>query len=227
MDNKEEKLSRMYKLRFPERELATREKLWKVLVDNFLQEYIKNDDTVLDLGGGLCSFINNVKCGKKYVVDLNPNLNKYANKDVIAIQESANHIPSVSDGCVDVVFVSNFFEHLRNMDELDEVIEEIKRILRPGGLLLVIQPNIKYAYREYWDFPDHHLAITDNSLSELLMINDFHIKTCFPRFLPWSPKSSRLSNIIFLLKIYLRMPVIWRFMGKQLFLVAQKIPSKS
>ena len=182
MDNKEEKLSRMYKLRFPERELATREKLWKVLVDNFLQEYIKNDDTVLDLGGGLCSFINNVKCGKKYVVDLNPDLNKYANKDVIAIQESANHIPSVSDGCVDVVFVSNFFEHLRNIYELDEVIEEIKRILRSGGLLLVIQPNIKYAYMEYWDFPDHHLAITDNSLSELLMINDFHIETLLPSF---------------------------------------------
>jgi len=222
MQDTGEKLSKMYRLRFPEEEFSMREKLWKVLIKNFLQQYIKSDDHVLDLGGGLCSFINNVRCGKKYVVDLNPDLKKYAHKDVITIQESADNISSVSDESIDVVFVSNFFEHLKDRDELERVIAEIRRILKQNGLLLVIQPNIKYAYREYWDFPDHFIPISDKSLSELLMINGFRIITCYPRFLPWSPKNTKLSRFMILLKIYLRIPILWRFFGKQLLIVAQK-----
>ncbi len=224
MGNIDDKLSKMYKIRFPEKEIPMRKKLWRVLAEDFLQQYIKNNDTVLDLGGGLCLFINNVMCGKKYVVDLNPDLKNYANDNVITLQESGSNISPVSDESIDVVFVSNFFEHLKDISELDKVIEEIRRILKPNGLLLVIQPNIKYAYKEYWDFPDHYLAITDNSLSEMLMINNFQINVCYPRFMPWSPKNSRLSRFTFLLKIYLKVPLLWKLVGKQMFLVAQKLP---
>jgi ubiquinone/menaquinone biosynthesis C-methylase UbiE len=222
MVNTDEKLARMYRLRFPEEEFSMREKLWKVLVDDFLQKYINDDDCVLDVGGGLCSFINNVRCRNKYVVDLNPDLKKYAHENVIAIQESADNISTISDESMDVVFVSNFLEHLKDREELERVILEISRILRKEGKLLIIQPNIKYAFKEYWDFPDHYIPISDKSLSELLTMHDFQIKSCYPRFLPWSPKSSKLSRFIFLLKIYLRVPILWRLFGKQLFLEAQK-----
>jgi ubiquinone/menaquinone biosynthesis C-methylase UbiE len=223
MMNNDGKLSRMYKLRFPEEELERREKLWKVLVEDFLQRYIRPNDTVLDLGGGLCSFINNIKCGKKYVVDLNPDLKRYAKEDVLIIQESADNISTVSDGSVDVVLVSNFFEHMKDRDELEKVILEIQRILVSKGSLLVIQPNIRYAYKEYWDFPDHYIPISHNSLSEMLRLNNFDIKACYPRFLPYRP-TGRASSFTILLKIYLRMPLLWRFFGKQMFLVAQKLP---
>lgn len=221
-ENTGEHLAKMYKLRFPEEEFAVRNRLWKILVKDFLQKYIRKDDSVLDLGGGLCSFINNVSCGEKYVVDLNPDLKKHAHEDVIAIQECADCIPSVSDGSIDVVFVSNFFEHLKDRDELNRVIVEIRRILKREGLLLVIQPNIKYAYREYWDFPDHYIPISDNSLKEILMMHGFDIIVSYPRFMPWSPKSSRLSSITVLLKLYLRVPLLWRLFGKQLFVAARK-----
>jgi SAM-dependent methyltransferase len=223
MQNISEKQSKMYKHIFPEEELAAKETLWKILIDEILQKYIKNNDTVLDIGGGQCLFINNIKCGKKFANDLNPDVKKYAAKDVLTIQERADNISSIADESIDIVFASNFFEHMKDKDELEKVILEIRRILAVNGKLIVIQPNIRYAYKEYWDVIDHYTPISDKSLSDLLIINGFQIKTCYPRSLPWSPKT-RLSRFLVLLKIYLRIPLVWRFFGKQLFIVAQKLP---
>ncbi len=220
MVNVKDRLYRMYKVRFPEEKLGEKERLWRVLIDMVIQKYIKETDTVLDLGGGECLFINNIRCSKKYVVDLNPATKDYAHKNVLVINENATNISSIKDKSIDVVFVSNFFEHLRDIEELEKVISEIKRILKLRGLLIVIQPNIRYAYREYWDFPDHHIPISHNSLSELLVINGFIIRVCYPRFLPWRPKG-RLSRYLVLFKIYLKFPILWRFVGKQAFIVAE------
>jgi SAM-dependent methyltransferase len=220
-DNTGEKLSRMYQYIFPEEELAAKEALWKILINEVLQKYIKVNDTVLDIGGGQCLFINNIRCGKKFAVDLNPDIIKYAGPDVITVQQKADSLVAITDGSIDVVFASNFFEHMKDKDELERIISEIKRILKINGLLLVIQPNIRYAYKEYWDVIDHYIPISDKSLSDLLIINGFGIIRCNPRFLPWSPKT-RLSKFTALLVIYLRMPLLWRIFGKQLFLVAQK-----
>ncbi len=221
MNNVSEKQSLMYKHIFPEEELAAKEELWKILIEEVLQGYIKKDDTVLDIGGGQCLFINNIKCRKKYANDLNPDLKKYANSDVVTIQERADNLSTIPDESIDVVFASNFFEHMKDKDELERVVVEIKRVLSVNGLLLVIQPNIRYAYKEYWDVIDHYTPISDSSLSDLLMINNFNIIKCHPRFMPWSPKH-KLSKFTFLLKIYLRIPFLWKIFGKQLFLAAQK-----
>ncbi len=224
MQNISEKQSKMYKHIFPDEELNSKEALWKILIDEILQKYIKNNDTVLDIGGGQCLFINNIKCGKKFANDLNPDIKKYANTDVITIQERADNLSTMSDESIDVVFASNFFEHMKDKDELERVIVEIRRVLTVNGLLLVIQPNIRYAYKEYWDIIDHYIPISDSSLSDLLIINNFNVIKCYPKFMPWSPKH-RLSRFQFLLKIYLRVPLLWKIFGKQLFLAAQKLPA--
>ncbi len=108
MEDTSEKLSRMFKYIFPKEELIAKEKLWKILINEILQQYIKESDKVLDIGGGQCLFINNIKCGKKYVVDLNPDIKKYAGRNVITIQERADNISTIPDGSLDVVFASKF-----------------------------------------------------------------------------------------------------------------------
>ncbi len=221
MEKTDEKIARLYRHRFSENELIFKEKLWKILIREIIQKYIRDYDTVVDIGGGDCQFINNIRCGKKYVVDLNPDTKDFANNDVSAIHANADNISYLSDGSTDVVFVCNFFEHMKSKHDLERVIVEIRRILSPTGLLLIIQPNIRYAYKEYWDFYDHHIPISDSSLTELLNIYNFRIKTCYPRFLPYTTKS-KLSRFSFLLKIYLRLPLLWHVFGKQLFIVAQK-----
>ena len=113
--------------------------------------------------------------------------------------------------CFDIIFISNFFEHLENKKELIEILVFCWQHLKPGGSLLVIQPNFKYSYKEYYDFIDHQLPITHLSLQELLVTIGFAIDVLIPRFLPYSTKGKPASPI--LLKLYLQLPLLWKFLG--------------
>ncbi len=213
-------LDRIYRSRFDSATLAAKRELWRVLVEEFLQDYVPEDAVVADIGGGYCEFINAVRCREKYVVDLNPDVERYADPGVQIIRSGASEI-DLPDGSLDVAFASNFFEHLHSKAELFEVLAELHRVLEEGGKLLVIQPNIKYAYREYWDFIDHHIALTENSLGEALTTTGFRIDRCIPRFLPFSVASSP-SRSSRLLSLYLKAPPLWRVFGKQTFMLGSK-----
>jgi ubiquinone/menaquinone biosynthesis C-methylase UbiE len=214
-------IDKIYRARFDSATIAAKRELWNVLVEQFLQQHVPTDAAVADIGGGYCDFINAVRCQKKYVIDLNPDVRRYADPDVEIIMSDAREVSSLPDGSLDVAFVSNFFEHLPSKQQLFEVLGEIHRVLNNGGKLLIIQPNIKYAYREYWDFIDHHIALTENSLGEAVMAIGFEIEQCIPQFLPFSVKSSpsRSSKV---LSLYLKMPLAWKIFGKQLFMVGVK-----
>lgn len=214
-------IDKIYRARFSPATVAAKKELWRVLVERFLQNYVSTDAAVIDIGGGYCEFINAIRCRRKYVVDLNPDVERYADPDVEIIMSDASEMSSLPDGSLDVAFASNFFEHLSSKQQLFEVLSEIHRVLRRGGRLLIIQPNIKYAYREYWDFIDHHIALTENSLGEALMISGFEVAECIPRFLPFSVNSSP-SKSSKLLSLYLKTPVAWKIFGKQTFMVGVK-----
>jgi SAM-dependent methyltransferase len=214
-------LDKIYRARFDEPTVAAKRELWGVLVREFLQGYVPEDARVADFGGGYCEFINAVRCRRKYVVDLNPDVQSYAGPDVEILMSDASDVSALPDGSIDVAFASNFFEHLPTKDVLFEVLSEIHRLLGSGGRLLIIQPNIKYAYREYWDFIDHHIPLTENSLAEALVTSGFEVAECVPRFLPYSVKSSP-SRSGRLLSLYLRVPLAWRIFGKQTFMVGVK-----
>lgn len=221
MREKDQMLDRIYQSRFDSATLAAKRELWRVLVQEFLQDYVPEDASVADIGGGYCEFINTVRCRERYVVDLNPDVEQYAGPGVEVIRSSASQIDALPGDSLDIAFASNFFEHLSTKAELFEVLAEIHRVLKPGGKLLVIQPNIKYAYREYWDFIDHHIALTENSLGEALATTGFRIDRCIPRFLPFSVASSP-SKSGKLLSLYLKLPLAWKVFGKQTFMAGTK-----
>ena len=214
-------LKDLYARRFGPKERAQKNALWKVLCQSFLQRYVSESDIVVDLGAGYCEFINNIRCGRKIAVDLNEETRQYAARDVTVLMEPADALPSLENATVDVVFASNLFEHLPGKQVLTAVLREIHRVLRDGGRLLVLQPNIRYAYKEYWDYFDHHLPLSHLSLSEVLLMEGFTIEEVRPRFLPYTTKS-RLPKSGFLLKIYLRLHPLHLLMGKQMFLVAAR-----
>ena len=214
-------LKELYAHRFGPKERAQKEALWKVLCQSFFQRYVSESDVVVDLGAGYCEFINNIRCGRKVAVDLNEETRQYAAGDVTVILEPAGAVASLEDASADIVFASNLFEHLPSKEALVSVLREIRRLLRPGGRLLVLQPNIRYAYKEYWDYFDHYLPLSHLSLSEVLLLEGFTIDEVRPRFLPYTVKS-RLPKLPLLARLYLYLRPLHMLVGKQMFLVASK-----
>ncbi|WP_341733341.1 methyltransferase [Microcoleus sp. EPA2] len=215
-------LKKLYANRFDSRQMEAKVLLWKVLIDDFLQNYVPSQSSILDIGGGYCEFINQIRADKKCLIDLNPDSKIFANPDIEVLNIdvlSLGDRPLFSEQ-FDRIFISNFFEHLNNKEELVQIISFCFDSLKSNGSLLVIQPNFKYSYREYYDFIDHQLPITHLSLQELLQTVGFQIDLMIPRFLPFSTKGRPASPL--LLKIYLKLPFLWQFLGGQMFVKASK-----
>jgi len=212
-------LGKIYYRRFGT-DTAFRIKMYRVLCREVFQKYVPPNAVVLDVAAGYCEFINNIRAEKKIALDLNTDVKKYAKSDVEVVISSSTNMRKIKDGSVDVAFTSNFFEHLTR-PEIVKTIRELYRVLRKNGRFLVLQPNIRYAHKDYWMFFDHITPIDDRSLSEVLEINGFEVVENRPRFLPYTTKGI-LPKSIFLLKLYLRLPFVQRFLGKQAFIYARK-----
>jgi len=213
-------LNKIYQRRF-NADIEFRKKMWWILCNDFFQKYIPIDAVVVEVGAGYCEFINNIKAKRKLVLDLNPDVKKFANNDVEVFLSSSTNMVQIKDNSCDVAFTSNFFEHL-SKEEIVKTIKEIYRVLKAGGRLLILQPNIRFCYKDYWNFFDHITPLDDKSLTEVLETNGFKVIECKPKFLPYTTKS-KLPKAIFLIKLYLRIPVLHYIFGKQAFICAQKI----
>jgi ubiquinone/menaquinone biosynthesis C-methylase UbiE len=214
-------LDLLYQGRFSEKEVESKSRIWEVLCRHFFQDYVSPNDTVLDLGAGYCDFINNIQCREKLAVDLNDDTPLLAHNNVTVQQASSTKLSFLADESINVVFTSNFLEHLRTKEEVLQTFNEIHRVLKKGGLFLILQPNIRHVGFEYWDFFDHHIALTEKSLIEGLLIKEFKIKRVISKFLPFTTKS-KIPQYPFLVWLYLKIPLVWKIMGKQSFLVAEK-----
>jgi ubiquinone/menaquinone biosynthesis C-methylase UbiE len=213
--------SNLYERRFDPAEREAKARVWRVLCEDFFQRYVSPSDAVLDLGAGFCEFINHIRCGAKWAVDSDEQVRAHAGPDVEVRCAPAHDLSWLDAASADVVFASNFFEHMPNKDALVATLREVHRVLKTGGRLLVLQPNIRYAYKEYWDFFDHHVPLSDKSMAEVLETNGFEVTEARPRFLPYTTKSA-LPQWPLLVRLYLRMPLAQRILGKQMFLVARK-----
>ncbi len=183
---------------------AGRTKVWRAITE-FLQKFINEEATVLDLGSGYGDFINNIRAKKKIATDINPEAKKYCSKGVIFIKALSTDLSSVDSKSVDTVFASNLFEHLDEL-QIQETIKEIKRILKKNGKLIVIQPNFRYAYKGYFDDFTHKSIFTHVSFCDLFVASGFKVDICMPKFLPLTLKS-KLPKSYWLTKMYINNPI--------------------
>ena len=213
-------LQRIYDARFSS-SVEYRKRVWEVLCGDWFQRFVGEKETILDLGSGYGEFINAIGAGKKYAMDLNPDAPRHLGVEVeFLLQDCSTRWP-LADGSLDVVFTSNFFEHLPDKATLGRTLDEIRRCLKPGGRLVAMGPNIKYLPGAYWDFWDHYVILTELSLREALETRGFKMDVCLGRFLPYTMASGPKWPLIFL-RAYLKLSWAWKFFGKQFLVVARR-----
>jgi SAM-dependent methyltransferase len=214
-------LEELYQHRFDPAERARKAAVWQVLCRRFFERYVRDSDTVLDLGAGMCEFINTIRCRERIAVDVNPAVRHEAGPGVRVIVTRSDDLGDIAAESVDVVFASNFLEHLPDKNTLLATLRESCRVLRCGGRMLVLQPNIRVLGGRYWDFFDHHIPLSDRSLVEALELVGLRVVEVRPRFLPYTTKSS-LPQHPFFIHLYLSLPLAHRLLGGQAWVVAKK-----
>jgi SAM-dependent methyltransferase len=215
-----ENLAQIYENRFSGHE-NYRIRVWKILINEFFSKRIRSTDHILDLGCGYGEFINHAKCEVRHAMDLNPQTKSLLNNEIIFHQQDCSESWEINPSSLDLVFTSNFFEHLPDKESLNRTIGEIKKALKPGGQLIAMGPNINVLQGRYWDFWDHHVPLSDQSLCELLQIHDFTLEQSESKFLPYHMVRVK-ERPLFLVSLYLRFPFLWKIFGKQFLIVAKK-----
>jgi SAM-dependent methyltransferase len=195
---------------------ARREVLWETLCKAFFQHLVPSEACVLELGAGYGHFINHIRCQSRIAVDKWPGFVRYVNSDVIAHVGEVTDLSFIADSSVDFVFASNLVEHL-TQGEFAVVLEQLQKKLKPGGTLNLLQPNYRFAYKEYFDDYTHVAVYSDRSLVDYLESHGLRVIDCRPRFLPLTVKS-RLPVWPFLIRLYLRLP--YKPMAKQMLVRA-------
>ena len=151
---------------------------------------------------------------------------KLEQKGIRVIRCDATKLSEHLNEKVDFIFMSNFLEHMKSKEIVLQVLEECRKVLSRKGKLVILQPNIRYAGSAYWDYIDHHIAITDKSLVEALTISGYSVPKCIPRFLPYSVKSKTGDAfsgkyLKLAVKLYLKMPFLWKIFGAQTLVIAK------
>jgi len=212
--------NRIYEYRFKDVDKQKKLITWQIIAD-FIYKELNSPSSILDPAAGECEFINAVPVEEKWAVDMNLDfISKFANKN-IQIKTGNSLQIKLPDGYFEGVFMSNFLEHLHSQEEIHLLLVNMYRCLKKGGRIAVMGPNFKYCYKEYFDFADHTMIITHLSLEEHLFSAGFKIKQVIPRFLPVSFRG-RFPVNKFIVKTYFSLPFLWKIVGKQFLIIAEK-----
>jgi SAM-dependent methyltransferase len=194
-----------------------RDTVWKALWRYYFRKIVPSDGCVLDMGCGYGEFINNVIARRRIGLDTWNGISEHLAPGVEPVVGSVTDLSGIEDGSVDFAFASNLFEHIPQADFV-RVLEQLRGKLSDGGTLTLLQPNYRYAAREYFDDYTHVAVYSHISLADFLAANGYEVLEVRPRFLPLTVKS-RLPVSPLLIGLYLRSP--FKPMGKQMLLRAR------
>ena len=197
--------------------LKSRTGVWSEIV-RYVQKDAGEIHTLVELGTGYCDFINQFLAKQKIGYDIRPETAQFAGPEVDLRIGNAVGLPGISNNSVDLVFASNFMEHL-SKEDLGILLPRISEVLTRRGMLILIQPNYRFCPDHYFDDETHQTIFSDENIGPFLEEYGFLILKLIPGLLPLSMKS-RLPKRPFLVRLYLRSPI--KPLACQMYVVAEK-----
>lgn len=194
-----------------------REVLWRTLWAHVFSKCIDSKACVLDLGSGYGSFINQVAARRRIAVDSWPGFTAYLHPEVEGVVGDVTELGFLEDGAVDFAFASNLVEHL-SQETFVRLLTVLRGKLSARGTLTLLQPNYRYAFREYFDDYTHVSVWSHISMADFLVAHGWEVLEAHPRFLPLTIKS-RLPVHPMLIRAWLLSP--FKPGGKQMMLRAR------
>lgn len=167
-------------------------------------ESIKKGGNLLDLGCGIGLLLESMTevtrfKWKLYGIDINERLIREA-KMRLGRRVSNLYLGRLTSLRLKEDFFDcvTCFDVLEHDNRLESTLKEIKKILKPSGLLLIQSPNqlsvMAYlcgALWDWWAVPDHIFHFNPRSLSSILKKQGFHIRKLYT----WDPPEEFISNI--------------------------------
>jgi len=150
-------------------------KLSKHLLDRFLKDKVPNECKILDVG---CSVGTWLDCFSEsgdyqlYGTDIRDENIKNATFEACNLE--SEKLP-FEDDMFDFVFSKSVAEHVKNTDN---ILSEVKRVLKPGGIFVCMVPDWKSQMSIYWDDYTHVKPFTQKGLRDALMIHGYSDVGC-------------------------------------------------
>ncbi|RZJ31558.1 MAG: class I SAM-dependent methyltransferase [Flavobacterium sp.] len=138
---------------------------------------------LLDIGAGTGDFLSVAKTDGWNVVGSEPSerARNVASAKNISLLQSTESLP---DHSFDIITMWHVLEHVY---DLELQIKELKRLLKPGGSIVIAVPNFNSYdakhYKEFWaayDVPRHLWHFSKTSIKELFSRESFDLKKVLP-----------------------------------------------
>lgn len=148
---------------------------------------------VLDNGCGRGEFLH--AFGKLGLEAYGTDMSDYCKKARV-VDLNSEKLP-FEEGFFDVVFTKSVLEHIENVEHY---MAEMKRVLKAGGILIIMVPDWETQYLIFYQDPTHIHPYTKKSIERLLCMCDFksvHVEKFTQLPSVWkSPVMAVLSKVV-------------------------------
>ena len=130
----------------------------------------------ISLSEGEIQFLD-LGCGdqhlRKSVEDRNMN---YLGLDITDVNFEFDKLP-FENNSIDIIVSLAVIEHIENPDNF---LSEIFRVLKPGGIVYISTPNWYYSYKEFYNDPTHVKPYNPATLVRILLMYGFNNPKAYP-----------------------------------------------
>lgn len=165
---------------------SVRSKTMKQKAAIIINQTGKQKGALLDIGCGVGTFLQTMQQTGWDVTGLEPDAD--ARKNALELYginaKPADELFSLPENSFDAITMWHVLEHVH---ALHEYIEQIKKLLKPGGKIIIAVPNYTskdaQTYRQYWaayDVPRHLYHFSPKAMQALMRLHDLKVVQMLP-----------------------------------------------